>query len=273
MRTCITIVHYTRLLVSDERNPWSIRGVSREARARAAKAARRRRMTMGAWVDYVLTAAANAELSSRAPQGVPEQTTPAPHSADDLAGPAATVEEREQALRAMVQRAAERALVPSEPAMPPQPVMDDPTRPGLTDALYGLVQHVEIMMRPATQIGALARRLDEADTHQVKMLELMACMVEADQRREADMGRLAAALTRLEARPGGPNSAPSAPSAPDLARLATYAERPTADAPSAQALDFAAVTDRAIANSQRAGQRPPAGAGGLADRLFGPKRD
>lgn len=55
--------------MTDERNPWSIRGVSREARARAAKAARRQRMTMGEWVDSVLTSSANAELSSRPPAG------------------------------------------------------------------------------------------------------------------------------------------------------------------------------------------------------------
>ena len=128
------------------------------------------------------------------------------------------------------------------------------------------------MLRPAAQIGALVHRLDEADSRQVKMLELMARMVEADQRRETDMASLGATLTRLEARLGGPAPGTTAAPAPDLARLAAYAERPAPEATPAQALDFASLTDRAIASSQRSGHRLPAGAGGLADRLFGPKR-
>lgn len=48
--------------------PWSVRGVSQEARAKAAKAAQRRRMTIGEWVDSTLIAAANAELGSGGPR-------------------------------------------------------------------------------------------------------------------------------------------------------------------------------------------------------------
>ena len=43
-------------------SPWSVRGVSLEARAKAARAAARRRMTIGAWVTGAMTNAANAEL-------------------------------------------------------------------------------------------------------------------------------------------------------------------------------------------------------------------
>ena len=43
-------------------SPWSVRGVSLEARAKAARAAARRRMTIGAWVTGAMTSAANAEL-------------------------------------------------------------------------------------------------------------------------------------------------------------------------------------------------------------------
>ena len=63
--------------------PWSVRGVSQEARAKAARAAARRRMTIGAWVTGALTSAANAEL------GVGHGTQAA--RADPPAGDAATL--------------------------------------------------------------------------------------------------------------------------------------------------------------------------------------
>ncbi len=45
-------------------SPWSVRGVSREARAKAGKAASRRRETIGEWVTNALTQVANEELGS-----------------------------------------------------------------------------------------------------------------------------------------------------------------------------------------------------------------
>ena len=44
--------------------PWSVRGVSQEARAKTAKAAHRRGETMGEWVTNALIRAADAELGS-----------------------------------------------------------------------------------------------------------------------------------------------------------------------------------------------------------------
>ena len=45
-------------------SPWSVRGVSREARAKASKAAAQRRETIGEWVTNALTQAANEELGT-----------------------------------------------------------------------------------------------------------------------------------------------------------------------------------------------------------------
>lgn len=45
-------------------SPWSVRGVSREARAKASKAASRRRETIGEWVTNALTQIANEELGT-----------------------------------------------------------------------------------------------------------------------------------------------------------------------------------------------------------------
>lgn len=63
-------------------SPWSVRGVSREARAKASKAAARRRATIGEWVTNALTQAANEELgtgprrdqSQYGPAGLPAST-------------------------------------------------------------------------------------------------------------------------------------------------------------------------------------------------------
>lgn len=244
----------------DERNPWSIRGVSREARSKAAKAARRRHMTMGTWVDSVLTGAANAELSSRGPVGVSDTAsttgaTDAVPAVNGLADRVEAVEERERQLRAMVQRAAERSEVAPEGAG----VELGQVR-SLAEAVYGLVRRIETHLRPAGQIGALIRRLDDSDRRQVQMLRLMERMVEADRRREAERDRLGAALARIESRLGD-------------GRLATH-ERATesahaAEAGRVEALDFGVLNDRAIANSRRAGQRPPDESAGLVGRLFG----
>ena len=61
-------------------SPWSVRGVSQEARAKAARAAARRRMTIGAWVTGALTSAANAELGV----GGSAAATAAPHVDDAM---------------------------------------------------------------------------------------------------------------------------------------------------------------------------------------------
>ncbi len=58
-----------------------------EARAKAAKAAQRRRMTIGEWVDSALTAAANEELGSGRgqpqPAPSPEPAMPAPETGSE----------------------------------------------------------------------------------------------------------------------------------------------------------------------------------------------
>lgn len=53
--------------MSSTQAPWSVRGVTREARAKAAKAAERRRMTIGEWVTNALITVANDELGRGTP--------------------------------------------------------------------------------------------------------------------------------------------------------------------------------------------------------------
>ena len=49
--------------MAERQYAWSVRGVSREARERAKKAARRRRVTIGEWVSFALISVADAELA------------------------------------------------------------------------------------------------------------------------------------------------------------------------------------------------------------------
>ena len=49
--------------MAERQYAWSVRGVSREARERAKKAAHRRRVTIGEWVSFALISVAGAELA------------------------------------------------------------------------------------------------------------------------------------------------------------------------------------------------------------------
>ncbi len=122
-------------------SPWSVRGVPREARSNVAKAAARRRETIGEWVTNALTQAANEELEigprrewpidvqvglpAGSEQGKPpldnellalakrfersEQRNDAIASLTKLAEGLESAEQREKSLLAMIQIVAERA--------------------------------------------------------------------------------------------------------------------------------------------------------------------
>lgn len=222
-------------------------------------------MTMGAWVDHVLASAANAELSSRPPAG-PDYTQAheagLPAAADGLAERVGELERRERELHAMVERAAERGVtVPGETA----PGLDVRRAHALTEAVHGLVQRIEAHLRPVAQLGQLTRRLEASEGRQRQMLVLMERMAEADRRRAGEMAAMNAALARIEARLGEPLSA-------DAERIAeVFGVESRGENP--EALEFGTLNERAVANSRKAGQRPPDEAGGFVGRLFGRRAD
>lgn len=71
-------------------SPWSVRGVSPEARNAATLAARRAGKSLGTWVEGVVMAAAHAELKGAA--------LPAPTTEDTLKAILSQIEKRETAL-------------------------------------------------------------------------------------------------------------------------------------------------------------------------------
>jgi hypothetical protein len=64
-----------------DRQPWSVRGVTREARAKAARAASQQHQTIGEWVTQTLIAAADRDLGlasdAPAPADAPATNLPA----------------------------------------------------------------------------------------------------------------------------------------------------------------------------------------------------
>lgn len=222
-------------------------------------------MTMGAWVDHVLASAANAELSSRPPAGA-DDTPPSeaglPAAADGLAERVGELERREHELLAMVERAAERGVMVSEE---PAPGPEVRRAHALTEAVYGLVQRIEAHLRPVAQLGQLARRLEASDERHRQMLVLMERMAEAERRRAGEMAAMNAALARIESRLGQPLS-------DDAARIAeVFGVESRGE--NSEALEFGTLNERAVANSRKAGQRPPDEAGGFVGRLFGRRPD
>lgn len=124
------------------------------------------------------------------------------------------------------------------------------------EAMQGLVGRIEAYLRPIAQVGALIRRVEEGEARQRQILLLMERMVRNETRQKNEIGALAQALARIETHLDG-RGAPAPPPAPDIAPPAAPVP-PAATVPPAPRYDFAALQERAIANSRQAGQRDPA---------------
>ena len=72
-------------MTDKDRQPWSVRGVTGEARARAARAAHRRRMTIGEWVTETILRAAARDLGETDEAPAPEAGLPAVQAGPDRA--------------------------------------------------------------------------------------------------------------------------------------------------------------------------------------------
>ncbi|MBT5037836.1 MAG: hypothetical protein HOM52_04930 [Rhodospirillaceae bacterium] len=184
-------------------SPWSVRGVSREARAKAAKAASRRRETLGEWVTNALTQIANEELGTG-----PRRATSESAQAGLPAGPAQDESPLGKALLALAER-----FEKSEKR---------------NDAISALAQRIDVAESSNREVGAMAEqigiveqrsraltmlveRLETADRREKTLLSLMHSVAERAERGEeritavtrglAEMaGQLEAALNRNSAR-------------------------------------------------------------------------
>ncbi len=91
--------------------PWSIRGVSAEAKTAAGMAAKRGGVTLGAWLDRVVMDAASEQLSSRGKQEV------GPTAAEIMAEVAKMIAGVNQRLDQVQAEAAAKAIEPQKMGM------------------------------------------------------------------------------------------------------------------------------------------------------------
>jgi hypothetical protein len=190
-----------------DRQPWSVRGVAREARAKAARAAHRRHMTIGEWLTETVIRAADRDLgeggaeATTTPAGLPATT----ERTGDLAG----------ALGALVQHLEKGG---GEAVLAHRIERTEAVLTGrmeqLAAAMYGVMQTVE---RNATKPVEIDHRAQAIAEEQARMAEQMALMASAEQRRQEQMGAIAEALTLLATRVQSPaqrNEAPAGEAPP-----------------------------------------------------------
>ena len=167
-------------------SPWSVRGVSREARAKAVKAASRRRETLGEWVTNALTQIANEELGS-GPRSETTQSAPASLPASPspdqsplgkallaLAKRFEKTEKRDGAITALARR------------------IDIAENNGMT--LSVMAERVDVVEHRARALTLLVDRLETAYRRKKALLALMESVAEHAERGEE---RIAAATRGL----------------------------------------------------------------------------
>ncbi|MBT6441686.1 MAG: hypothetical protein HOK61_04595 [Alphaproteobacteria bacterium] len=172
-------------------SPWSIRGVTREARAKATKAAARRRLTLGEWVTNALTEIANEDLGSGSrrqeaasgPTSVPA-TAPTGEGVGEamqvLAERLGANEERDQALISLARRidAAESS---------------DSALIQMSERLGGVEQRTQAL-------AVLSNRLEASEKREIAMLSLMRGLAEQSQRSEDRLSSVTKGLGQLAIR-------------------------------------------------------------------------
>jgi len=186
-----------------DRQPWSVRGVTREARAKAARAASHRHMTIGEWVTQTLIAAADRDLGLETGAADGAQST----SANLPARPAEQQRELTQALGALVRYLENTAQ------------SNDLTRrlertehvlmgriEQMAAGLYSLMQTMETRGMPVIDAESGATRLMLPD--QSRLAAAVERIVDAEGRRQDQMDAVAEALTMLAAKVGD-NVAPA----------------------------------------------------------------
>ncbi|MFQ5958083.1 MAG: hypothetical protein ACE5LF_01815 [Alphaproteobacteria bacterium] len=161
--------------------PWSVRGISQEARAKAAKAAARRRMTIGEWVNTALITVANSELGSG---------TANPSAA---AGPA-TGEAAGGALQVKPEGSPE--LVEAIETLTRQIEQNGASEKAVTT----LVERLDSLARTDETMTAFAGRFAELDRRDRTLLALAERLVGNEEKNEQRLVTLASAINVLAGR-------------------------------------------------------------------------
>ncbi len=268
--------------------PWSVRGVSQEARAKAAKAAQRRRMTIGEWVDTTLIAAANAELGSGGPRPTEAfsgaTSAPASPAAPSGAGGALAAAPADGALAetlTMLSGKIEKAEAAGE-------------------AVVAIVERLDGVARATRALETLAARFSDLDRRDRRLLAIAERLVANERKNEQRLAVLASAMNVL-AQKIDRRAAEQASkvTADDLARALDALKRsidelasrvdettpvavieppprparengrgPTADE-DLPVFDYDVLNEHAIRNTRRGGEDDAPARRGFVSRLFG----
>jgi hypothetical protein len=183
-----------------DRQPWSVRGVTREARAKAARAASQQHQTIGEWVTLALIAAADRDLGLE-PGSPPETDSPATNL------PAKTdAQQREltQALGALVRylESSQTGDVTRRLERTEHVLMGRMEQ--MAAGLYSLMQTMETRTVPVIE-GESGARLMLQD--QSRLADAVEKVVGAEAGRQDQMAAIAEALTLLAAKVGDPGVA------------------------------------------------------------------
>ena len=189
-----------------DRQPWSVRGVSREARAKAARAAAQQHMTIGEWVTRTLITAADRDLGLAPPEPSETSTT-----TDNLpARPAEQQRELTHALGSLVrylEKNAQTGDVSRRLERTEHVLMGRIEQ--MAAGLYSLMQTMENRTMPVVDANGGTARLISPD--QSRLAAAVEKVVDAEARRQDQMAAVAEALTLLAARVGDPQTADVAP--------------------------------------------------------------
>ncbi len=156
--------------------PWSIRGVSEEARAKAAKAAAREHRSIGNWVSDALLHVVDRDPGDRKPPtraAAPAETVPAAPAAEARTEP----EEIAKAVESLSRHIEESRK--SE------------------QAFASLVEHLDGLERAEQQMSDLAKRFSDLDQRDNALLALSRRLVDSQTKNEQRLSALTTAISLL----------------------------------------------------------------------------
>ncbi len=178
-------------MTDKERQPWSVRGVTGEARARAARAAHRRRMTIGEWVTETILKAAARDLGETDEAPAPEAGLPAVQAAPDkaLAGALGALVQHLENDRGAGMAEVARRVERTEAVLTGR--MEQ-----IAAAMYGVMQTVERRAMTTVEHEEDPRESAMA-AEQARLAEQVARLAGQENRRQDQMAAIAEALTLL----------------------------------------------------------------------------
>ena len=211
-------------MTDKDRQPWSVRGVTGEARARAARAAHRRRMTIGEWVTETILRAAARDLGETDEAPAPEAGLPTVQAGPDraLAGALGALVQHLENDRGAGMAEVARRVERTEAVLTGR--MEQ-----IAAAMYGVMQTVE--RRAMTTVEHDDSRDEAMAAEQARLAEQVARLAGQENRRQDQMAAIAQALTLLAGKVDAagqpapqPEAAPVAPppaATPEPAAAAT----------------------------------------------------